>query len=130
MINRWHVIVLLLVVAGTLLGCGMQRRPLPRRVAFEAQSSKGDMTAVVYLEKGAFDMLGGDDRAWLAIQFPGAEYILRKELTEGSGSYEGGVFGLRWLSDTDVLVERAVADQWRDIVYNTEKHSWREVGRG
>jgi len=72
-------------------------------------------------------MLGGDDRAWLAIRYPEAECILRKELTEGTGTYEGGILDLKWLSNSEILVERAISDRRRDIVYNTGTHSWEDL---
>ena len=49
-----------------------------------------------------------------------------RDLSEGSGSYEGGVLGLKWLDSNRVYIDRVVSDQRNDLIYNLSKNEWQD----
>lgn len=51
-------------------------------------------------------------------------WYIDRELGEGKGSYEGGVFYPEWLSDSQVKVHRRIDDQEADIIYDLRKQAF------
>ncbi len=125
MVYRFISMFIVIIV---LSGCRAQdREPIPQEVMFSVTSpSGGGIEAVIYTtQTDGYNFIGSGYRCFLAIRYPGSECILRRELTKGFGNYEGGVLGIKWISDHEILVERAIADQRKDIVYDTKSHEWR-----
>lgn len=124
MLNRCLTVVMFTLI---LSSCTTRNRALiPQQVMLEQVSPDGDITAIVYTaDTGKLNLIGAEQRAYLGIRYPGSELILRRELTESFGEYEGGVLELKWISNHEILVKRAIADQRKDIVFDVTSHKWR-----
>ena len=73
-----------------------------------------------------FNPLGSNERYYLSIKYPNSQYLVLRDLSEGFGSYEGGMMGLKWLDSEHILIERIVGDQKADLVFDIENQSWKE----
>ncbi|MBK7945165.1 MAG: hypothetical protein IPJ85_07620 [Flavobacteriales bacterium] len=51
-------------------------------------------------------------------------WFIDRELGEGKGSYEGGVFYPEWLNDHQVKVHRRIDDQDADVVFDLAKQAF------
>ena len=74
-----------------------------------------------------FNPLGSNERYYLTLQYPNVRNLIVRDLSEGFGSYEGGVLGLKWLDSNRVYIERVVGDQRADLVYNLSKNEWQDA---
>lgn len=100
----------------------------PREVVQSVKSPNGKTTALLLSGKtdGYLDFLGSDKRYYLGLQRNNATYIIDRELTEGFGDDKGGVPNIKWLNDQEVLVERTIGGQRKDIVFDLSTHEWME----
>ena len=74
-----------------------------------------------------FNPLGSNERYYLTLQYPTVRNLIVRDLSEGFGSYEGGVLGLKWLDSNRVYIERVVGDQLADLIYNLSKNEWQNA---
>jgi hypothetical protein len=51
-------------------------------------------------------------------------WLIERELGEGKGSYEGGVFYPEWLNNHQVKVHRRIDDQDADVVFDLTKQAF------
>ncbi len=124
-----RVVVSLLPVVLLAFACAKNEcEPFPSDVIASATSPDGQAVAKI-LEFGPGDgggMLGIDVQFFLSIEQNGTTAIITRELSEGFGTYEGGVSGVRWLDAHRVLVERAISDRPANLVYELNSGSWEE----
>lgn len=106
---------------------GREPYRLPHTVIEQATSPSGAQVAVVLKtahHPTGFDFLGGDQRLFLGLRRGGTTCILTRELSEGFGSYEGGVGSLTWDGEHRVVLERWVSDREANVVFDTDEWTW------
>ena len=74
-----------------------------------------------------FNPLGSSARYYLALQYPEIKHLILYDLSEGSGSYEGGVLDIKWINSNRVLIERIVNDRQANIVFDVSQNRFEEV---
>jgi hypothetical protein len=102
---------------------------LPRDIIMEQKSPDKKITAqIIEGEKiEGFNPLGSNKRFYLALQYPDSRHLILRDLSEGFGSYEGGVSGLKWLNSSRIYIERIVSDHQADIIYDLSINAWQDV---
>ena len=85
---------------------------------------------VAHVDGLKFDFLGSDDRFSLGFTNKKSKWYIDFELSEGFGTYEGGITGIEWLNDSEVLIKRRVSDSQKDIKYNIRNNEWTLVDIG
>ena len=102
---------------------------LPTDIIMEQKSPDKKITAqIIEGEKiEGFNALGSNKRFYLALQYTDSRHLILRDLSEGSGSYEGGVLGLKWLNSSRVYIERIVSDHQADIIYDLSINAWQDV---
>jgi hypothetical protein len=73
------------------------------------------------------NLLGSDDRFILGFTNPKSKWYIDFEISEGFGTYEGGVTGIEWLNDNEVLIKRRINDTQKDIKYNIHFNEWTQT---
>ena len=107
------------------------KEPLPHRVVRSQPSPDGTTIALLFhVDTGdPWDFLGAGQRYYLGLRKKGVTYIISRDLTEGGGIYEGGVYDLRWLNDDQILLERIISDRREDIIFDLAEEQWKAVGK-
>jgi hypothetical protein len=127
-----RIVVSLLPIVLLAFACTKNEcEPFPSDVIASATSPDGQAVARI-LEVHPGDgggMLGTDVQLFLSIERNGTTAIITRDLSEGFGTYEGGVSGVRWLGVHRVLVKRAISDRPANIVYELNSGSWEEPAR-
>ena len=102
---------------------------LPTKVLIEKPSPDKKIQAqIIEGEKiESLNMLGSNTRYYLLIEYPNSKHLVVRELSEGFGSYEGGIVGLEWLDSKRILINRYVSDRKADIVYDISKNKWQLI---
>lgn len=102
----------------------------PGKIFVREISPNGSIEALVFkLESEKFfNLLGGDTRFYFGFRRNNISMIIDFDLSEGTGTYEGGVTGLAWLNDDVVMIKRFVNDQEKDIGFNFVQYKWIEGG--
>lgn len=102
----------------------------PTHIFLSKPSPNKNTTAIIYswVEKNKLDFgdnwLGSDSRFILGFTNKKAKWYVDFELSEGLGTYEGGVMGIEWLNENEVLIRRRISDSQKDIKFNLELHEW------
>ncbi len=100
---------------------------LPHTILDQITSPSGSQTALV-LEAAHhrtwFDLLGGDRRFYLGLRRGCVTCILNRELSDGRGTYEGGIGAIRWEDENTILLARWVNDQEANLAFNTVDWIW------
>ena len=98
----------------------------PNQAIASEPSPDGKVIATILESKrnNKSNYLGSDIQFFLSLEYDNSTAIFTRDLTEGFGSYEGGVHGLRWLSADRILIERYVADRESNIIFDLMSHSW------
>jgi len=98
---------------------------LPQSVLLEARSPSGRQGAqILEAPRRGGDYLGSGRRFYLAVRRGGTTCVVTRELSDGFGTYEGGVAGLRWRDDRTVVLGRTVADRRADLAFDTDAWQW------
>ena len=102
---------------------------IPRIVLMEQENLKNEVTAQILEGEmiDSFNLLGSNQRFYLSLQYRNSQHLILRDLSEGSGTYEGGVVGLRWLDPNRLYIERIVADQRADLIYDISSKTWLDV---
>lgn len=101
--------------------------PFPSEVVASAVSVDGTATVRVLAYRGEpGDMLGAGVQFYLSIERNGSTMIVTRDLSEGFGTYEGGIEELLWLGPNQILVKRVVADRSANIVFELSSGRWEE----
>lgn len=105
------------------------KEPLPQKVVQSQISPDGTIKALLfYAHTGeSWDILGTGERNYLGLERKGVIYIIARDLTEGFGTYEGGVLGIKWLNNDQILVERIISDRRDDIIFDLVKNEWKTL---
>lgn len=107
------------------------KEPLPNRVVRSQPSPDGTTIALLFHgdTDDPWDFLGAGQRYYLGFRKKGVTYIISRDLTEGGGIYEGGVYDLRWLNDDQILLERIISDRREDIIFDLAEEEWKAVDK-
>ena len=102
------------------------KEPIPHEIIQAELSPDGQTTAMLFSAHTGetWDILGAGRRVYLGIKIEEITYIIDRDLTEGFGTYEGGVGEIHWLNDHQVFVERIIADQPQDLIFDVYAHVW------
>jgi len=102
---------------------------LPTKVIMEKKNPDKEITAqILEGEKiEGFNPLGSNYRFYLSLKYPKAQHLILRDLSEGFGSYEGGVIDLRWVDSNRIYIERIVSDQEADLIYDVSINTWQDV---
>ena len=132
------LIILTIIISGTL-SCLMTfiimsfsgsegKEPLPHKIIQTELSPNGEVTALLFEDSTGESMnfLGSDSRNYLGIKKNEVIYIISRDLTEGFGSYEGGVFSIKWLNNQQIYIERIIGDQQKNIIFDIHENRWLE----
>ena len=132
------LIILAVIISGTL-SCILTivimtfsgsegKEPLPHQIIQTVISPDGKITALLFKDDTGESMnfLGSDSRNYLGIKKNSVTYIISRDLTEGFGSYEGGVFNIKWLNDQLIFIERVISDQQKNIIFDISEDKWIE----
>lgn len=105
-----------------------RKEPLPQKIIQKEVSPNGKVTALLYEDSTgeSMDFLGSDSRYYLGIKKNDITYIISRDLTEGFGTYEGGVFNIRWLNNQQIFIERIISDHQKNIILDIHENRWRE----
>ena len=104
------------------------KEPLPHKIIQTEVSPNGEVTALLFEDSTGESMnfLGSDSRNYLGIKKNDITYIISRDLTEGFGTYEGGVFNIKWLNDQQIFIERIIGDQQKNIILDIRENRWLE----
>jgi hypothetical protein len=123
------VSLLLFVLVGTTFWIFRPHVPegaeiFPTKIIMEKESPDKKVKAQILEGQRieGFNPLGSNERYYLTLQYPNVRNLIVRDLSEGSGSYEGGVLGLKWLDSNRVYIDRVVSDQRNDLIYNLSKN--------
>jgi hypothetical protein len=99
----------------------------PNKIFLEEPSPDKEIKAIIFTwnENGGTDLLGSSSRFVLGFKKGETKWFLEKEISEGRGTYEGGITGLKWLNNHEVLINRILDDQPNNLIYNLRDHAWR-----
>jgi hypothetical protein len=102
---------------------------LPTTIILEKLSpNKKVMAQILEGEKiEGFNPLGSNKRFYLTLQYQNSRHLILRDLSEGFGSYEGGVLGLKWLDSSLIYIERIISDHQADIIYDLSTNAWQDV---
>ena len=105
------------------------KEPLPQEVVQSQISPDGTIIALLFYAHtgGSWDILGTGERNYLGLERKGIIYIIARDLTEGFGTYEGGVLGIKWLNNDQILVERIISDHRDDIIFDLVENDWKTL---
>lgn len=108
------------------------KEPLPQKIIQKEISPDGKTEALLFEDDTGESMnfLGSHSRNYLGLKRNNITYIISRDLTEGSGSYEGGVLGIRWIDDHQILIERVIGDQQKDIIFDINQENWLDYNKG
>lgn len=133
------LLVILAVIISGALSCFMtyifmsfsgseRKEPLPQEIIQKEVSPNGKVIALLYEDSTGESMnfLGSDNRNYLGIKKNDITYIISRDLTEGFGTYEGGVFNIRWLNNQQILIERIIGDHQKNIIFDIQENRWLE----
>jgi hypothetical protein len=102
----------------------------PKRIFLSKPSPDKNTTAIIYTweekDKVEFleNILGNDSRFVLGFSNKKSKWLVDFELSEGFGTYEGGITGIEWINEYEVLVKRRIGDSQKDIKYNIRLNKW------
>lgn len=101
--------------------------PFPSEVVASAVSVDGTATArVLAFRDEPGNMLGAGVQFYLSIERNGSTIVITRDLSEGFGTYEGGIEELLWLDPDRILVKRVVSDRPADIIFELSSGRWEE----
>ena len=94
----------------------------PTHIYLEKKSADGKINAVIYswLNGDKENFLGSDERFILGFISNKSKWYVDYELSEGQGTYEGGITEIQWLNDHEVLI----SDSFKNIKYNICSNEW------
>jgi hypothetical protein len=127
-------LIILSFLGQFICGCSdnSNKTNFPTHIYIEKISPDKKTNAIIYSWSNGnkFDFLGSDDRFSLGFTNKKSKWFIDFELSEGFGTYEGGITGIEWLNNSEVLIKRRVSDSQKDIKYNIRNNEWTLVDVG
>ena len=123
---------LLIFLAGLfLVGCfnkesGVAKVNFPTHIYLESKSPDNITNAIIYswTNETEDNLLGSEYRFMLGFANTKSTWYIDYELSEGFGTYEGGITGIKWLNNNEVIINRIINDIPNDIKYNIRLNEW------
>ena len=102
---------------------------LPTKVIIEKENPNKNITAQILEGEQieGFNVLGSNYRFYLTLKFSNVRHLILRDLSEGFGTYEGGVIDLKWIDSNRIYIERIVSDQRADLIYDLSINTWQDV---
>ena len=131
---RNYILVLIIAaissgITAVLIYMGTKgRKPIPKNIIISKVSPDKKITALIfqYHTGESFDLLGAGNRFYLGFKINDITCIIDRDLSEGMGSYEGGISDIIWLNKTELLIQRSVADKQSDLIFDLKEFQWKE----
>jgi hypothetical protein len=119
------LIVMLVSGCGDSLQVG-ENLPInfPDSISARATSPDSALEARIYYWRDENANFLAAERWCLGFSKGKTTWFIERELGEGKGSYEGGVFYPEWLSNYEVKVHRRIDDQDADVVFDLNKQAF------
>lgn len=96
----------------------------PDSVSARATSPDSTLEARVYYWRDEDANFLAAERWCLGFSNGETTWYIERELGEGKGSYEGGVFYPEWMNVHQVKVHRRIDDQEADLIYDLRKQAF------
>lgn len=97
----------------------------PTHVYLEKKSPDNITNAVIYSWSNDKDnYLGSDYKFILGFSNSKTKWYIDFDLSEGFGTYEGGITDIKWLNNNEILIKRIISDRPKDIKYNLQLNKW------
>jgi len=129
------IVIAIIIVSIMLSGCmnkqleQVSKVNFPSHIFLEKKSPDGKTNAVIYSWSNADkeDLLGSESRFLLGFITTKSKWYIDYELSEDNGNYEGGITGIEWLNNEEVLIKRRISDSSQDIKYNIRSNEWKLI---
>ena len=125
---KTSTLIILSFLGQFICGCSdnSPKANFPTHIYMEKLSPDKKTNAIIYSWSigDRTNFLGSDDRFILGFTNTQSKWFIDFELSEGFGTYEGGITGVEWLNDSEVLIKRRVSDSQKDIKYNVRNNEW------
>ncbi len=101
----------------------------PRREIMEAKNPFNEITAIIVEgeKPEIMNYLGSNITCYLKLEYPKSTLLISRDLTDGSGCYEGEIESVKWLDQDRILIERYVNNIKSNLIYDTRQMGWTEV---
>ncbi|MEX1132748.1 MAG: hypothetical protein WEC15_05955 [Flavobacteriales bacterium] len=96
----------------------------PDSVWVSRNSPDSSMKATVYYWRDADANFLAQERWCLGFEKNGIKWFIDHDLSDGKGSYEGGVFDLQWIDERRVRIFRRIDDQDANIVFDLDRNTY------
>ena len=98
----------------------------PTKIYLQKKSPDKETTAIIYSwpTHGKANWLGSNLKFILGFTNKTSKWYVDFELSEGFGTYEGGITEIQWINDNEVLIKRVISDRPKDIKYNLKLNEW------
>ena len=122
--------LLFVIISGLFLdSCSSKSKELatvnlPKHVYLEKKSPDSKTNAIIYSWSNDDDLLGSKEKFMLGFTNKKSRWYIDYELSEGFGTYEGGITEIRWLNNNEVRIKRIINDSPKDIRYNIRLNEW------
>jgi hypothetical protein len=136
MTKKFRNIFLILIIAAlssgitaVLIYIGAKgSEPIPKNIIMSKVSPDRKITALIFQShtRELLDVLGAGYRFYLGFRQNNITYIIDRDLSEGMGSYEGGISDIIWLNKTQLLIQTSVADRQSDLIFDLKEFQWKE----
>lgn len=123
------VIVSVLTIFVIFFFSSEKLEPLPRDVVISKPSPDSQTIALILRSRAnkSWDLLGSEQKFYLAFRRNNVTSIIDYDLSEGRGTYEGSIVDVKWLNKNEILIKRFVADQQADVIFNQSENQWKSV---
>ncbi len=101
----------------------------PRREIMEAKNPFNEITAIIVEgeKPERMNYLGSNITCYLKLEYPKSTLLITRDLTDGTGYYEGGIEAVNWLDQDRVLIKRYINGIKLNLIYDTRQMGWTEV---
>jgi len=98
----------------------------PTNIYLEKRSPDKKTRAIIYswIDRDESNILGSEHRYILGFTKLKSKWYIDYELSEGLGTYEGGILDIQWLNEKEVLIKRVISDNRKDIKYSLASQTW------
>lgn len=128
---KFVLIILIILSCSSLQSCNNRDAKsndvnFPKHIYLEKKSPDNRTNAFIYSwsNDNGFNLLGSDAKFILGFANTNSKWYVDFELSEGFGTYEGGITEIQWLNNNEVLIKRVISDKPKDIKYNLKLNEW------
>jgi len=129
---RTLFLITIFIAGSIVLSCSNNNKKdilkvnFPSDIYLEKKSPNGKTNAIIYSWSNSDEnFIGSEYRFILGFTNTNSKWYVDYELSEGQGTYEGGITELSWLNEDEVLIKRTIGDRFEDIKYNIRTNKWK-----